>query len=279
MIDHRRMQRTLLRMQLDDGFARELLAGEPKALRSTGLGPRELGLLRSVDPVAVAADPLGRRRTQVLGNAASEYPLTVATAERAGALPGLFEGFGSSAELHAALRKEGRLPLAFGAYALRRAREAKQRALTSFAELELALARLRRGSDLAPALRAGELGLGPRAALLELPAGTLARAERARAALDREELPPELAREPTEHDLERVLLLRAPRASAHRLPEVAVELLSQAVASLLHFLSRPRDAAARAGFARTQGAAPHELELFTAELLADGVLIGSAQTG
>lgn len=272
MIDHRRMQRTLLRMQLDAGFARALLAGEPEALRSTQLGTEELRLMRELDPVAIAADPFGRRRTQVLGNAASEYALTVATAERAAALPGLFEGFGSSAELHEALRDQGRLPLAFGAYALRRARAAQQRTLAAFAELELALARLRRGSDAPRALRAGELVLGPRACSLALPAGTLARAERARAALDRDEPLPDFARDPQGSDPERALLLRAPRTSAHRLPEVSVEPLSEAVAALLEFLSRPRDRDARSDFARSRGAAPEELEAFAEALVADGVL-------
>jgi hypothetical protein len=78
--DTRKIQRTLFRMQCDAAFARQLFAGDAAASASTGLDHGDLALLRALDPDCVAADPGGKRRTQVLGNVASEHTATLAAA-------------------------------------------------------------------------------------------------------------------------------------------------------------------------------------------------------
>lgn len=271
MTDHRRLQRTLFRMQLDATFARAVFRGDVEALRSTELGADELALLRALDPAGVEADPGGRRRSQVVCNAASEYALTVALAEARGDAPGLLDGFARSRELHEAVRRDDRLPFAFGAYAQRRARELARPRLAAIAALEAALARARRGEAGAHELAPGEVVRNPRARLVELPDGTFALAESLRAALDagaESQIAAKLG-----PGAETLLLFAAERAHPQRLPEVAVERLEPAVAALLALAERPLGPAERARFARDQGAEPEELERFVDALAADALLL------
>ncbi len=272
MIDHRRLQRTLLRMQLDGDFAARLLAGEVAALTSTGLGPAELELLAAADPRAFAADRDGARRGQVLGNVSREFALACAWAKVALPRARLLEDFGSAPELHAALAGEGRLPLAFADYAERRARELGEPVLAALVRLEAAMARARRSVRAGPPPAAGELVLAPRAHLVRLPDGTLDHAAALREALEggASTLPPAPRPSPAH---ETVLLLAPPPQSPHALPELHVERLSDSVARLLEAAATPLDASSRARLAHSLGAEPADLEAFADELVAEGALV------
>ncbi len=129
---------------MDAAFAQAVLAGQAEAVASTGLVDGDLALLRVVDPAALSADPGGKRRAQVLGNAASEFTLSLTAA--AHRISDLLDAFPSAPEFHAAIAEDGRLPLAFAAYGIRRAAERDQRELLAVLELEAAMARLRRSS-------------------------------------------------------------------------------------------------------------------------------------
>jgi hypothetical protein len=246
-MNHRAVQRTLFRMQLDPDFV-------PGA--EDGLGAEELALLRRADPVALSADREGRRRAQFLRNVTEEFALSCAAGVPA-------EGFASSPELHDAVRADASLPLAFGRYAERCSATGlpAQRALVV---LELALARARREPRACVAPAAGELALAPWAWLVSVPEGTLDLAARLRAALDGGEPVSALRLEPGGDETVLVLAEREP--APFRLRAVEAELVSPDLAHLLASLERPRTRRALGG----------ELDAVLAELRADGVLIGSA---
>jgi len=272
MSDHRRLQRTLFRMQADPGFAHALLLGDEEAVASTALSPEDLRLLAGVEPAALSADPGGKRRTQIAGNAASEFRLTLAAVARCALAPEFLEAFLASPELHGAMARDGRLPLAFADYAARRAEEAGEATVGAIARLESAMARLRRAQSSPAArapLRADEVRLSARAAVETLPAGTAAFAE----ALGRSLVEPCASpATPTLSGEELVLLTAEPAANGHRLGSVSVEVLSPPADLLLARARESLDAAARAAFAREHGAEPAELERFLDTFVADGVL-------
>lgn len=261
----RELQRTLFRMQLDPGFARDLRARAPAALASTGLAPAELAPLLSADPCAVAADPERRRVRQLCGNVALELARTVDRAALAAGRDDLLARFVASPELHGALRSDEPLPLALAAYLERELCDARDPVLRAFLALEAALARARRAAPASRRPGPGEVALGAAASLLELPEGTLAAAE----AADRGEEPPP----PRGDGRETLLVLQAPGRWPGAVREVTVEGLSPALAGLLRAAAqRPLDAARRGALARELGAAPDELEELCAELAGEGVL-------
>ncbi len=279
MTDTRRLQRALFRMQVDAGFGRAVLAGEARALASTGLAAADLALLMALDPAGIAADPGGRRRLQIAGNAASEYAATLACAEGAERGARLLEGFLSSPELHAALgalAADGRLPLAFGDWAARCAREWEDRVLGALARLEHALCAWRRApARAAPPPRQGEVRLAERTRLIEAPAGTLEHAEALRAARAAElpaPVPPARLVHP-DGAVETLLLHARAPDSPHRLPDVHVELVEPPADLLLRRAELAMGAAERARFARAHGAEPAELEGFLADWIEEGILL------
>ena len=293
MSDRRRLQRTLFRMQADAGFARDLLRGDERAVASTGLEPDDLALLAQVDPAALSADPGGKRREQTLGNAASEFLATLAAGP-----PDLLDGFAVSSEFHETMAAGGRLPLAFAAYAGRRARERGSRAMAAVVELEGAMARLRRelaaaGPTLDSTAAAvsipsprppGEdrregaavsvpeaVRLAPTARLHDAPRHTLAWTDALGAAM-REggaaPAPPRGFGEGSE-----TLLLRAVEVPVHRLADLVVERLEPPADELLKRARSPLGVEERARFAVEQGATPQELESFLDGLVREGVLV------
>jgi hypothetical protein len=268
MTEHRALQRGLFRMQMDPTFAARVLARDPGATATLGLAADDLELLLELDPAAVAADAHGRRKDQMLGNLASEYGLTAVVGP-----DDLLAGFLASREMHAAIRADRPLPLAFGSYAARVAADRGDDALVALIALERAMVALRRAPEPAPACPppagADELHLSPRACLVRLRAGTLAWAAALRDAL-RMRLPhptPDLG------DGEETVLLLAAESAPHALPDVRPEVLEPPVALLLE---RARDGVgrgARASLAADLGAAPEDLEAFAESLVADGVLV------
>jgi hypothetical protein len=257
-MNHRLVQRTLFRMQLDPGFAARL---RRDAREEAGeLGADELRVLRGADPRALAADRDGKRRRQFLANVSSEFALSVA-----GGLD--VEGFTTSAEFHDAVRADASLPVAFARYA-GRCSHAEPAPLRALIALETALARARREDRAAPRLGPGELVLAATASLIDVPGGTLALAANQRAALDAGMALPILLLPPA---VDETLLVRAsPAASDFRLRDVAVEHVSPALASLLRETRRP---CRRATLGAKLAIAPDDLVAILDELIADGVLV------
>ena len=256
-MNHRQVQRTLFRMQLDPAFAARMRAGAPDVTSDLGAG--ELRLLRDADPNAIAADRDGKRRRQFLANVSSEFGLSVAA--------GLdVEGFTSSAEFHDAVRSDASLPMSFARYAAgcTLAQPAPLRALVL---LESALAQGRRGLRKAPEPRPGELALAGSATLVDAPGGTLRLAADLRAALDAGTALPAFLLPLAANE---TLLLRAsPAASAFRLREVSVEHVSPALASLLRETLSP---CSRRALGARLALSSGDLESVVDELVADGVL-------
>lgn len=287
----RSLQRTLFRMQADASFAEALLAGEEAAWDTTDLGQQERELLLDgVDRSSLSADPGGKRRTQILGNVASEFTTSLAALAHDGRAD-LLDRFLAAPEFHEALRRDGRLPLAFGAYLSRRAREEGRSDWESLIELERGLVELRRSawaasppatphppgdcSEPRPVTESvgktqapSPLALTDRVRLLELPGGTHRQAQAWRQSLEGGAAPQPLpAGEP-----ETLLLARGPDPGPHRLADVRVELLAPPANTLLADAGLLASPDARARFAAEQGATAEDLEAFLADFVIEGVL-------
>ena len=283
MTDHRRLQRTLLRMQADPGFAAAILRGDAEARASTGLEAADLEHLEACHPAALSADAGGRRRSQILGNSASEFLATLRAFESR--VPDLLESFASSAEFHAAIRDDGRLPLAFAAFAARRARELDDAALGAVVALELEMARLRREVRDRARLESGTGESGPagpavpervrlsdRARVVEPPAGTLGWSEILRWTRRSEAEEAPAAPEDLGAGTERVLLF-VPHPVPHAVSEVRAEVLIPPIDAFLIRARTAVDAEERARFARASGGEPADLESFLADFVREGVLV------
>jgi len=271
-VDTRRLQRALFRMQLDAGFAARLRRGEPEAARSTGLGARELGWLRALDPDAVAADAGGKRRGQLLRNVAAELSLTI-VASGAAAEHGWPAEFPRSGAFHRAVSEDGSLPLAFAAFAAERLRPRAGSFLAGLLALESALVSLRRLVPSAPPPPPpGGLRLAAEARILAVPAGTFAGAAALRAALDAgAPLPPPPAS--AGGAAESILLLAGPRPRPYGLRPVHVEPLSPLVAAFLEAARDGLEAAAIARFAEDHDVEPGDVEAVATEYIAEGALV------
>lgn len=271
MTDHRRLQRTLFRMQHDPSFAARLRAGDAGARASTGLQEGDLALLSSASASSVEADAGGRRLAQFLRNVSSEHALTVARAA-SGADPALLAAFPSSEEFHRAVRDDLRLPLAFARHARRRAAAAGDALLLALAVLEEAMARARRGPFPRGTAPSGGLVLSPRAEALEVPEGSLRAAAELRQALDAGAPPPPGLKVP-DGGSEAVLVLGEASSSPHRLGEAGVELLSPLAGELLLLAREPLGAEDLATFCASRDVTAGEIAGFLEGLAADGVLV------
>lgn len=255
-----------------------------------------------LDPRALSADPGGRRRSQLLGNSASEFTLSLAATRAHRALTSLLESFVESAHFHGALIHGGRLPLAFGNHGLEQVRSAKLAGPEALVRLELEMAHLRRGST-APTipnphppkgswpvdrpilssvpeilpdpdpLKPGCVRLSVTARLVSLPLGAFNWASELQAALERgsAELPSAPVWEP-DPEVERVLLRTLLAESPFQLPAIESELLSSPTSELLELAREPLSRTARNDFAEAHGATPGELESFVLELVGDRIL-------
>jgi hypothetical protein len=286
VIDHRRVQRTLFRMQLDPEFAAAMRSG---AASEPGLGPAERDLLLTASPEALRADRNARRRAQVLGNVASEYVLTLSEAAAGPLGAGFVDRFPASVEFHVAIREERPLPLAFGAWAERCAGEAGAPVAAALASLEAAMARARREPRPAATPRASEIALSERAWLLRLPEGAFDHAQQVRAALDAGVAPPpasavlsaraaEWLRAPRERGaeggagVETVLLVAEKASGRHRLRAVLPECLEPAAASLLYEAREPLSDSSLARLVASRAWSAADVAEFVDALVADGVL-------
>lgn len=260
-LNHRALQRTLFRMQLDAGFGQRLRAGDPAALCSTQLGAEELALVRAADPAAVAADRDGARRAQFLRNVGSEFQLSLALLG-AEAL----ESFPRSLDFHRAVERNGRLPLALGRHLARCARGSR---IEAIATLERCMARARRHSRSVDDPPAGSVVLSEDCLVLELPAGTLDFAAQLREALDRGgALPAGPALGPA---CERLLIRSGLLAVGPH--GVEVEGLSPALGRFLCAARRPLAQPERAALAAELDASPAEIEELASELAEAWILV------
>lgn len=259
-MNHRALQRTLFRMQLDPAYARALLDGEDGAVATSDLGEAERAALAMAGHARITADLGDTRRKQVLANILGEFLLSAFDAPASWA-----DAFLRSDEFHDAIRRDRRLPLAFAAWASRTGGPH-----AGVLRLECEMAELRRAPQDAPGVPAGSLQLSPRARVVDLPSGTLDHAAALRSALDHGESAPTA---PGGEGSEAVLLLAAPRPP-HAWPQVNVEPLNALVAGLLRAADEPLDAAACAAYAAEHGADAEALESFAEGLIEDGVFLG-----
>ncbi len=268
-MNHRGIQGTLFRMQLDPGFGIALRSGDVDAVRSTGLEPADLEYLVKADPAQVSADRDGARRAQFLRNVGAEFALWCAVVSRR---EDPLEAFTASAEFHDAVRERRSLPLAFADYAERRSAESDDRVQRTLLRLEVALARARRCKSMVPDLAPDAIVLAPWASLMEFPAGTLACVDRVRAALDVGEAPSRKLRL-KKGESEVLLVSTPPDSNPFRLPGSHVERLEPTVASFLASAREPLDERARAEFARECDAEPADVEALVDGLVVDRVLV------
>lgn len=273
-MDHRRLQRALFRTLHDPDFAARLRNGDPQAVASTGLGEAELSWLRAADPDALTADRGGRRGQNLIESVTSELTLSTHPAI-ARALPIDWpHAFRASPEFHDAVSRSEPFALAFGAFAMRRAREAGNVAVGALAALETELARARRRRSAPAQVPSGHLLRAPDVSLLVLPAGAFALATALRVALDAGVAPaPSALRGLTPDETESVLVQALGRAHPHALREVRAERLEPPVAAFLRSAERPLDAPALARFAVAHDVAPADLEAVADDFVADGVLL------
>jgi hypothetical protein len=269
VIRPRAVQRALFRMQHDPGFAARLRDREHEAVSSADLSEDELSLLLEASAAAIGADAGGRRLAQFLRNVSSEHALTLARA--ASVAPEMLASFPASESFHRAIHEDLRLPIAFAEHAAAVAAASGDALLVALASIERAMARARR-DGFAHGRGSGRFALSPRATILAVPAGSLQAAATLREALDASgDVPVDLRVEPstTEH----VLVLGAPRESAHRLAEATLELLSPLAGALLMLVRDGGDDDALAAFRARHAASEDEVEGFLTSLVADGVVI------
>jgi hypothetical protein len=259
MIDHRRLQRALFRAQMDPDFAAELGRNDDPAL----------ALLREASPAGISADPRGTRRLQVLGNATLEFRLSLAGCDDPRAR---LEGFASSAEFHAAIDADRPLPLAAGAYLCRVL--ADQAWPSALARLELALAQVRRhGSGPTPPI--GCWQCASRAAVIDLPVGTLARAGEIQSALHAGRACPANPAAPSEY-CESILVYARPGTNPWALLDAIPEDVNEAIAALFRLAQHPIDAEALESFAAQFEASAAELLPLMHEYRSEGALVFGA---
>jgi len=282
--DCRGLQRALFRMQLDAAFARAVFARDAAALASLELAPDDLALLLEADPAGVSADRHGRRLGQLLGNVGSEFARGVWALETRAGRASFLTDFASSDELHAALRTDRPLPLAFADYALARAGDGVDPLARSLLELDVALARARREPAERPRPRptGDAVALAPWVRLVRVVPGALDVAAELGAALEAGEAPREglVPAAGGAQRTERVLVQAREHAPERGLREVRAEVLQPAVAALLEAAAdAPLAAGDRARLARAWEAEPSALEAFAAALVEDAVLVRGGPPG
>jgi hypothetical protein len=273
--DHRRLQRTLFRMQLDASFAQRVRARELDALASTGLGLEELELLLAAPAAGIEADPGGKRRVQFLRNVSSEHAISVAWAVEGGRDAQLLESFTASRHFHDAVRNDTRLPLAFADHALERAQASGQALRLGFAQLERAMASLRRQDVERGAAPHGGFVLAPHAEVVDLPAGTVDAAATIQQALA-EGVPVPRGLAANADVRERALLAVSSSESPHRLRDVSVEALGDLPGVVLAACREPVAMALLERLAEAEEATPEELRGFLDALVGEGVLLRAA---
>jgi uncharacterized protein (UPF0276 family) len=265
----RNIQRALVRMQHDAGFAAQVARGDAAAIASAQLDAAGTAWLRALDPLAVAADRDGRRAAQLVRNVTSEFRLCAAIGP-VGDGDAWTQAFPRSAFFHAAISHDTSLPLAFAAFAETHAAANAMPLFAALVALEAAMARARRETVVASPPPPGTLRLSSAARLVDVAAGTFAAAARLGEKPD-PGAPPAVATV----EREAILIVADLAADARfgRLRPLRVEPLAELVAAFLRHAQRPLDAAACAAFAREHDIADADLAAVVDDYVADGVLL------
>ncbi len=269
--DHRRLQRSLFRMQLSPSFAAALRARDPECIRSTGLNDADLELLLALDPAGVSADPGGRRQGQLLGNCSGEFMASVFAAEVWFGFEDVMPSFLGAEEFHSAIANDTSLPLAFGDYLARTLTGGAYASLHELLRLQRALAAARRSEFPSVQVSPGEWRLAPGAQLLELAAGTLGWLAELGRVLEGAEAPSHAAKLGDEREW--VLLSAAPKAGAQILADVQTELLQPTLRTLLLATRDGLVMEARDEMALRCAVSRAELDAFAEQLAREGVLL------
>lgn len=266
------LQRVVVRMLYDPVLVAQVFADPATALHDTDLTETERTWLVQVDRRAYAVDPLRRART--LTGLIEEFPVSVhSVVQQTGQLT-LLDAFFGSPPFHACIQQRGSLALAFGAYLCRP--DCQQHLpgydCTPLVQIETALARFRRGAGLGQPPVPG-LALAPSAALLLVPAGTLAYYHAVLEQLQRHAdglvaaacLPLGLALPTATTHSEWLLLVWQPGQATG-----SIECLPETLGAVLAATPAPRPALV-AQLCRL-GAETSEAEAVLEELIADGIL-------
>jgi hypothetical protein len=254
-------------MLFDEEFAARVHRGDAAALE--GLSEEESRILRAADPVCVAADRQGRRKTQALGNLLKEFLLSASAADEAGLSLGA--QFFSSKYFHDAVRDDRRLPLAFADHVEAQSCAWGRPEIRALVTLEAGMVRARRAAPRRFELAPGELVLAPDAALLEVAEGTAEFAAAWRKKLaERGQLQATI---PKSGERETLLLRRQPRASHYATPELSVEVLLPNVAPIFHLATTPLGREERRHYAAELGASLEDLDAFLDGFVEEGSLL------
>jgi len=254
-------------MQIDSDFAGRVFEREPAALASTGLSDEDLAWIQAADPIAISADPGGRRLSQLLGNVVAEYVASVALFVERLELTDIVSAFASSPEFHSAIRFDHSLPVIFGAYAARRLEATPDATIDSILRLERVLVGARRGARAVPTPGEREVVLAGRARLVDLLAGSFdTLGQLAAGASGARELGPEA---------EQLLITTGPAPNPGALHSIDVEVLSASVGEVLRAAEVPLGPAGRKALAANRGVGADELAEFLRSLLGEGLLEGA----
>ncbi len=149
-MSHVALQRVMVRMLYDPGFARRVLGDPDGALAGIDLTAEERGWLLGPDPRAWRVD--SERPVRSLNILLQQYPAAGALAVRSAEGPGPLLAFFGSAPFHASVQERGSMALAFGDYLADQAAAGSvpDRRVTALARLEQAIVRLHRDAPPSP---------------------------------------------------------------------------------------------------------------------------------
>jgi len=297
------VQRTVVRMLYDAGFARAVYADRDTALAGLELTRAERDALVRPDPRAYATDPY--RRARALHGLLVEFPASSWLASRATRDVRALDGFFSGPQFHDCIATRGSLAAAFGAY-LQRAPLGDGR-IRGLAQLEAAIACVRRapsqGSihrpaaapeprqerafrparapELRPAHRSGGdlLVLSPRHAVIELPSGAAAlyEAVASHVRTGGDDVGAFLLQDSTPGSRFDMPFEPAAREFLHiastSVGDVAIAVATAELADLLQFACEVRTRTALASRACALGADPDEAGAVIEDLLHEGILL------
>ena len=247
------LQRVIVRMHFDAGFAARVIAGGESPSELSELSERERSLLRSLDVRAFLTDPL--RPSRAVHALVEELPASAAVA----GVPAFFEFLRSSA-FHQCVQTRGVMVFACAAWLA----SAERAGAVAVVEGTVARARRRR----APKLQSGELARSAHIEVAPVPPGTV---EALAEILQR------LGDQPTD------AVMAGARAPRSALPEgqgavlvegESVSSASPALCALLTAADAPRPRHELLRVARELGADKGEDEVLLADLQADGLLVG-----
>lgn len=243
------LQRFVVRMLFDPALVAQIYEQTPVP----GLDEAGRAMLTAPDRRAWATDAY--RRTRALTALLEEFPASAAQAGVAA-----LDAYFSSENFHTVCQSRGSMALGFGSWV--------ESLAGPVARLETSLATVRRPSAPAPGI-----GLSPRAAVVELPAGTLAQYQALRdqlgpspvvALVQGQAGPMDV---PASAEVEHLLI----QASVEG--EVSLTVATPSLAGLLQAADPAVPRQTLQAAARAQGAAPGEEDEIIDELLAEGLLV------